>query len=131
MNNSASPAPSQARPALAGEVVRALFTTGIAQREPVDDITRLGNNVGLVYFFTEVKNMAGQTVTHRWELNGKVMSEIKFDVGGTPWRVYSNKKLQPAWLGEWKASLIDPRGGTLVADTFSYVQAARPGNTGK
>ena len=117
---SAQPAPKSTP---AGSVVRAVFATAMNDREPADNITSLGNNATKVYFFTELKDMAGQAVTHRWEFNGKVMSEVKLDVGGARWRVYSSKTLDPLWLGEWKVSVVDAAGSTLRAGTFTYTQA--------
>jgi hypothetical protein len=119
----AEPAPAEpaAAPAAAteGEVARAQFTTAIQDREPVDQLSALPSNSENIYFFTELKGLEGQTVTHRWEHNGEVMAEVKFDVGGPRWRVYSSKRLDPSWLGEWKVSVIDANGGTLSANTFS------------
>lgn len=122
------PAPTTAAPAAApavtsGSVTRAVFTSGIAEREPVDNLSTLGNGVTRVYFFTELKDLAGQAVTHRWEFNDKTMAEIKFDVGAPRWRVFSNKTLDPSWLGTWKVSVVDAAGSVLSATTFMYTQA--------
>ncbi|HLQ26755.1 MAG TPA: DUF2914 domain-containing protein [Acidiferrobacterales bacterium] len=129
-DNMPAAAPPSAQPSPkstpTGSVARAVFTTAMADREPVDNISSLGNNATKVYFFTELKDMAGQPVTHRWEFNGKVMSEVKFDVGAARWRVYSSKTLDPLWLGEWKVSVVDAAGSTLRANTFTYTQAAKP-----
>ena len=124
--NTPAAAPPAAKPTPAGTVTRAVFATAMADREPADKITTLDNNATKVYFFSELKDMAGQAVTHRWEFNGKVMSEVKFDVGAARWRVYSSKTLDPLWLGEWKVSVVDAAGSTLGASTFTYTQAAKP-----
>ena len=76
-----------------------------------------------IYYFTEIRDMAGQTVTHRWEHDGQVMAEVPFEVGGDRWRVYSSKNLEPSWTGEWKASVVDGSGATLSANTFTYNKA--------
>ena len=68
--------------------------------------------------------MAGQTVTHRWEHDGKVMAEVPFTVNGARWRVFSSKNLDESWLGEWKVSVVDEAGGTLAVNTFTYEKAA-------
>src|SRR5229473_3562358 len=122
----AAPPSVQPAPTPAGSVARAVFATAMNDREPADNITSLDNNATKVYFFTELKDMAGQPVTHRLEFNGKVMSEVKFDVGAARWRVYSSKTLDPLWLGEWKVSVVDAAGSTLRASTFTYTQAAKP-----
>jgi hypothetical protein len=127
----AAPATSagQAAPAAApaGSVARAQFTREVHDREPADQITSLPNTDTRIYFFTELKNMTGQTVTHRWEHNGKVMAEIPVEVGGARWRTYTSKTLDPGLTGEWKASVVDSTGGTLSASTFTYnAPAAEP-----
>ena len=117
----AAPAPQKPQ----GSVERAVFTTGIKDHEPVDNITTLTNDHTQIYFFTDLKDLEGQTVTDRWEYKGKVMAEVKFNVGGSRWRAYSSKMLLPSWLGEWKVSVVDANGLTLGASTFTYTAAPK------
>lgn len=119
----AAAAPAE-QPRAAGTVTRAAFTTAVADREPVGSINKLTADTSKVYYFTELRGMAGQTVTHRWEYNGKVMAEVPFTVSGPRWRVYSSKNLQEDWTGEWKVSVIDQAGGTLAVNTFTYEKPA-------
>lgn len=112
-----------AAPAQAGGVARAVFTSAVTEREPTDTITSLSNDATNIMFFTELQGLQGQTVTHRWEHGDKVMAEIKFDVGNARWRVFSSKRLDPSWTGEWKVSVVDANGGTLSASTFTYTAA--------
>lgn len=122
----AAPAPAAVPAAPAqptGTVARAQFTSAIDNREPTDQLTTLSNDKTRVYFFTELKDMANQKVTHRWEYKGEVKSEVSFDVGANRWRVFSSKTLDPSWTGEWKVSVVDANGGTLGANTFTYVVA--------
>ncbi|MFV1996665.1 MAG: DUF2914 domain-containing protein [Acidiferrobacterales bacterium] len=113
-----------------GTVARATFTKGITEREPVDTISTLGTDNNKIYYFSELRDMAGQTVTHRWEYGGKIMAEVPFTVNGNRWRVYSSKNLEQGWQGEWKVSVIDQSGGTLAVNTFSYEKvAAQPVET--
>lgn len=103
----------------AGEVARFMVTTGIDNREPVDDIDSLPAAEQSVYFFTELHGMKGQTVTHRWEHDGEVKAEVNFNVGGPRWRVWSSKKLIPEWTGEWQISVVDANGNVLAKDSFT------------
>lgn len=105
---------------MSGRVARAALTTAVVDREPVDTISTLSNHVSQLYYFTEIQGMAGQTVAHRWEYNGQIMTEVSFDIGGPRWRVYSSKKLQPGWLGDWKVSVVDAAGNALSVNTFFY-----------
>jgi len=108
-----------------GTVSRASFTSAVENREPVDQLSSINNNQGEIMYFTELRDMAGQSVTHRWEHDGKVMAEVPFNVGGNRWRVYSSKKLDPSWTGSWKASVISASGETMSVSTFNYEIASQ------
>jgi hypothetical protein len=120
-----NPENAVAQPATdSGSVARAVFTSQIVDREPVDSLSELSNDSDRIYFFTDLRELAGQIVTHKWEHDGQVMAEIKFKVGNGPrWRVYSSKNLLPTWTGQWTVSVVDEHGSTLNVSTFSYVAA--------
>ena len=121
----AAPQPA-AQPKSTGVVARAQFTSEIQDREPVDKVSNLINDKNRIYYFSEIKDASNQKLTHRWEHNGKVMSETSFDIGGDRWRVFSNKTLDPSQTGEWKVSVVDEAGSTLGANTFTYETAKAP-----
>jgi len=109
-----------------GLVKRAQFTSGIQDREPIDQIDNLLNSVAdedsakQLYFFTEVAKLEGRTIYHRWQLNGEVLAEIPFEVKSNwRWRVFSSKKILPSMQGEWRVSVIDDQGNTLYSEQFS------------
>jgi hypothetical protein len=106
-----------------GSVARGMFTTAVVDREPQDELTSLSNDHYSVSFFSELKNMAGQKVTHRWEYNGQVMAEVSFDVGGDRWRIHSSKNLQPIWLGEWTVSVLDSDMNVVSTHSLDYTVA--------
>lgn len=118
----AAPATARAPVLIAGRVARALFTRQVKDLEPVDTVSVLTNDKTRITYFTEIHGMAGQTITHRWEFNGKILLEKKHEVGSSHWRAYTSKTLDPAWLGEWKASVVDAAGGTLSVNTFTYMR---------
>jgi hypothetical protein len=117
----AAAAPTEA-PAT-GTVTRAAITSAVENREPIDKVTRVTTEVEKIFYFTELRGMEGQTVTHRWEHNGEVMAEVPFEVSGPRWRVYSSKNLAPNLTGEWKVSVLDTNGNPLTSDTFAYNEA--------
>jgi hypothetical protein len=96
------------------------FTTGIEDREPIDQVTFVPNEIRTVFFFSDLRGLAGQTVTHRWSHGGQVVSEVSFEVGGPRWRVWSSKDLQPDWIGDWTVEIVTEDGEVLAAETFSY-----------
>jgi hypothetical protein len=104
-----------------GSVMRSVFTTQIADREPVDKIQELDNDNQEVYYFTELRDMEGQTARHRWQYNGEVMAEVEFNVKGPRWRVWSSKRFVPDWTGEWTVSVVNAADEVIAEDSFEYV----------
>ncbi len=106
-----------------GSVVRSVFTSAVEDREPTDSIKELNTNTDKVIYYTELRDMAGQTARHRWEYNGEVMAEVKFNVGGSRWRVWSSKSFVPGWTGEWKVSVLNGANEVISEDILTYVPA--------
>lgn len=127
----AAPPEASARAAvpIPGVVTRSQFTRDIKDLEPVDAVSTLTNDLTRVVYFTEIHDMAGQTVLHRWEYNSKIVMEVPIKVGTSRWRAYSTKTLDPAWTGEWKVSVVDAAGGTLSVNTFSYLKQSETSNS--
>jgi hypothetical protein len=92
-------------PPVTGSVARASFTTAVLDHEPQDSVTSLTTGDSKILFFTELRDLEGQTVTHVWERDGVEMARVPFVVGAARWRVYSTKNLEPSWLGEWTEAL--------------------------
>lgn len=103
----------------AGEVARAVFTSDISEREPVDTLTALQPDTPRVYFFTELRNLDGQTVIHRWEQGGQVVAEIPFNVRGSRWRVWSSKNVDSGTTGGWTVSVVDGAGNELARERIA------------
>ncbi|MFQ5676664.1 MAG: DUF2914 domain-containing protein [bacterium] len=102
-------------------VAKSAFTTNIVDREPVNDLDSVFADVSKVYFFTDIRGMAGNRLTHRWLQAGKTRAEISFNIKGDRWRVYSSKTLTKEWPGEWKVEVVDSNGTVLYVDSFVYV----------
>jgi len=106
-----------------GTVARAIITNGIENHEPIDKVTDVSTKIERISYFTELRGMEGQTVTHRLQHNGQTMAEVQFQVGGPRWRVFSSKKLAPTATGEWQVAVVDAGGNVIRSDTFMYTQA--------
>jgi Protein of unknown function (DUF2914) len=104
-------------------VMHAQFTTGISNREPVDDVSTLDSSHDMVYFFTELKDAEGQTIIHRWEFNGKTVAEVSLQPKAAHWRTWSSKKLMPEQTGTWTVEVVDDSGKVLMSKSFDYTQA--------
>ena len=107
-----------------GSVVRSAFTSAVEDREPTDSLETVSTEQNQLYFFTELRDMSGQTAKHRWEYDGKVMAEVEFNVKGDRWRVWSSKSFVPGWTGDWKVSVINGAGEVISEKAFSYETAA-------
>ena len=102
-----------------GSVIRSVFTTAVQEREPVDKLNNTDAEQERVFYFTELRDMSGQTAIHRWEKEGNVVSEVKFDVRGPRWRVWSSKNFQPTSAGEWKVSVLNGAGEVIAEETLN------------
>jgi hypothetical protein len=94
-------------------VRRAVFTTSVVDREPVDELVSIPSDADQICFFSEIVNLAGGLITHRWIHGGETMAEVTFDIGGPRWRVYSRKTLLPGQTGSWTVEVVDGGGNTL------------------
>lgn len=105
-------------------LLRAHFTSGVAKREPVDRIDQIDSGRPRVYYFSELRGLSGRTVTHRWKYHGRLVAEVRHQVGAARWRAWSSKRLLPMWEGEWSVSVVDEEGDTLRTDTLLVVPPA-------
>ena len=102
-------------------VARALFTTGIVDREPVDQVLILNNKQNNVFFFTDLRHFDGKTIIHKWIYNDKVESVVEFKVKGPRWRIFSKKEVKPQQLGKWTVIIQDESGRAVKASVFRFV----------
>ncbi len=101
-------------------VARAQFTSAMIDREPADNLTSIGVGAARAYFFTELRNMDGQTVTHRWTYNGEVKASVEFNVRGPRWRVHSSKNMTSEWTGDWTVDVLDGSGNVVATRTLTH-----------
>ncbi len=110
----AAPAvPAPATPANKGKLGRAVFAKQVVKREPVNEVKALSSDVQGVYFFTELEDMAGHTVTHRWEYDGKRVGFTEFKVAAPYWRVWSYRRTPPGSTGTWKVKVLNTVGEVI------------------
>jgi len=105
-----------------GTVARSIFTTLIDNREPVDKVKEVPNQTSDVFYFTELRDMSGQTAKHRWEYKGKVVAEVDFKIRGNRWRVWSKKSFQPGWSGDWKVSVINGADEVISEEMIAFTE---------
>lgn len=110
--------------ASAGRVDRSALTGEILDREPQGALEEVSSDRGKVFYFTELADMTGEKVVHRWEHRGEVVAEIPFEVGSTHWRTWSSKDLDPGRTGQWSVSTVDASGKVLDTRIFMVVDGA-------
>jgi len=104
-------------------IARAQFTSKIVDREPVDRVLVVSPPTEEVFFFSDLRHMQGDTVTHNWRYRGELVSRTSFEVGGPRWRVYSKMRLEPYQFGEWSVTVTDGSGWPLYTELFRYESA--------
>ncbi|MDC1317828.1 DUF2914 domain-containing protein [Candidatus Thioglobus sp.] len=103
-------------------ISNAEFATEIVDREPFNIVGELDNSLGKIYFFTNIRNLQGTSVKHRWIYNNKVMADVIFDINGPRWRVWSSKNLWHTWTGKWIVEVVTSKNEVLYKKEFNYIE---------
>lgn len=101
-------------------VVLAQFTTKIAKRYPADEIANLENPNQAISFFSELQDMSGQKISHRWSYGGEVAYNTSFKVRTNRWRVWSTQLLPEDMAGEWTVEIINESGEVLEVRALNF-----------
>jgi Protein of unknown function (DUF2914) len=111
---------SAAQSAGGGSIANAAFTSAIVDGAPVDFRQAFLTNTGVVYFYAELLDLQGQTVKHRWSLEGKPMQEVPVVVTRARQPSWSSLAMQPEWTGDWTVEVINVRGEVIGRSNFAY-----------
>ena len=101
-------------------ISKAEFAKKIIDREPINIVGDFDNSLGKIYFFTNIRNLQGTSITHRWIYNNKVMADVVFDIKGPRWRVWSSKNLWHTWTGKWMVEVLTSENEVLYKKEFNY-----------
>ena len=104
-------------------ISQAVFATTVIDRQPVEIIMEADDSLGKIYFFTNIRNLAGDTITHRWIYKDKVKAEISFNIKGDRWRVWSSKNIWHTWTGKWTVEVINQHNQVLLVKTINFGQS--------
>ena len=88
---------------------------------PINIVEEADNSLGKIYFFTNIRNLSGERITHRWIYQGRVMADVSFNINGPRWRVWSSKNFWHTWVGEWRVEVLTTDGSVLYEKVFNYV----------
>jgi hypothetical protein len=102
------------------DISSATFAKNIENRTPIEAISEAENDLRTVYFFTNIRHLKGEKITHRWHYKNKVKAEVSFDIKGNRWRVWSSKNLWHKWTGIWTVEVLNRAGEVLITKNFTY-----------
>jgi len=107
------------------DVVRALLTTGVINKEPMDNmglpLVLNKNKAKNVYYFTEIINRKGQYLFHQWFRNEKLIYKRKISILGNRWRATTSKLIPYSKGGMWSVRLVDKQGVILNEIKFEVI----------
>ncbi len=110
---------------LSGFVARSQLTYLVKNKEPQDQVALpvkiRDDRTVKIYYFTEIKNMTGNTVFHIWKNNGKQIFKKAIKVKGPRWRAATYKTIDSMSIGNWQVSLIDSKGNLLDELNFEVI----------
>ena len=68
-------------------------------------------------FFSELRNLTGKRVSHRWIYNNQVVYEKAFSVGAARWRVWTQKTIT-TYRGNITVQIVNAAGNVLQSHTI-------------
>lgn len=108
-------------------ISRAVLTTGISEREPVDVLKESIEQTQFqekLFFFTEVRKLKGQTISHLWFHQDQLMAEIPLTISADRYRTYSSKNIMSSQTGQWRVEAVTEQGELLAQKTFRIIPSA-------
>ena len=101
-------------------VAEATLTTGVLDRQPVDNLTTVDADVRRIYLWTRVVGAEGEVqLEHVWYRGDDEMARVPLRISGSNWRTWSSKNIEPSWTGEWRVEVVGPDG--TVLETVKFV----------
>jgi hypothetical protein len=112
-------APAETAPAAgAWEVAEAAIATGVENRQPVGAAEKFSASAGKLFCWSKISGgAAGGEIVHEWRKGEEVVAEVKLNIGGSPWRVYSSKVITPEMTGKWSVAI---KQGDQVLKTLEF-----------
>jgi len=101
------------------EISRALFTTGIRDEEPVNELYELKRTRKLLFFFTEILGMTNRQLEHRWYYEDQQVKVETIHPLSPQWRVVSRVQLEDRF-GMWAVEVVDENDKVLLRKEILY-----------
>lgn len=99
----------------------AVFAEDVIERKPINIISD-GEiySKNKIYFWTNIRNLSGDKITHRWIYNDKIFAEVSFEIKGKRWRVWSSKRFLRSWGGVWEVQVLNRNSEILLSKKFTF-----------
>lgn len=104
------------------EIARALFTTGVREYEPMNELNELNELKRpreILFFFTELLGMANRQLEHRWYYENEPVGVELIQPKSSRWRVASRVLLEDR-LGMWAVEVVDENDEVLLRKEIIY-----------
>lgn len=102
----------------------AQFTTRIADRTPVDNISNLTTDFKKIFFFVDVRDCKGCDIEHEWWYNGTKVFDKEAEAKYPRYRWWTSKTLNDAMVGKWTVKVFVD-GTHEHSKTFSYYKPTK------
>ena len=99
-------------------IKRAMFTTQVENREPINNISQLDTQYRKVYYYTEIVDCKGCKVEHEWWHQGTMIGSLNTTPTSTRWRWWSYKSLNGE-PGRWTV-ITKINGKQVYSETLNY-----------
>lgn len=109
------------------DVAQASLTDEMSGLEPahvLDSTANVGDGFLKLYFYTDLENRAGDTLTYSWYHNDKRVARVRVPVGSDRWRSHASKNITAEMRGDWKVVVTDRQGNRLAESKFHLTQDA-------
>ncbi len=108
------------------KISRALLTTALINREPVDNIISFvkvsRQKDTKINYFTEIMDMNGKVLYHQWLWENQMEFNRKVNINGPRWRVSTKKYIPFSKPGAWVARLVNEENEILNEIKFEVIQ---------
>lgn len=102
-------------------IQRALLTTNIKDREPVDDISSYVTGSEVI-FYNELVALPDKFITHEWYYEGELQTSVNLEINALNgiWRTWSSKRFQDTNMGNWFVLVRGEQGQILYRLDFIF-----------
>ncbi len=104
------------------EIVSIKFTSGVSERNPVDELQVVPLSLQRIFTHTVVSSSRQDSIVHVYKFDGEEVARVPMKVGASPtWRTWSSKYLDPLWVGNWTVEIQSVDGTVLAQKSFEVV----------